>query len=86
MDSLDRFRRKVSVLQQALNGLELILEKDLSLFDPIITDGVKNGRIQKFEYCTELLWKTIKRYLLVVHGIETVFLVNIVMVSSAPPL
>ena len=57
---------------QALNGLELLLQKDLSLCDPVITDGVRNGRVQKFEYCTELLWKTIKRFLLVVHGIETV--------------
>lgn len=72
MEPVDIFRRKVLVLVKALNGLDLLLHKDLSLFDSIITDGVKNGRIQKFEYCTELLWKTIKRFLLVVHGIETV--------------
>lgn len=72
MEPIDIFRRKVTVLQQALTGLELLLQKDLSLFDAVVTDGVKNGQVQKFEYCTELLWKTIKRYLLTVHGIESV--------------
>jgi nucleotidyltransferase substrate binding protein (TIGR01987 family) len=75
MDSmvlLDLLRRKIAVFLQALNGLEMLLQKDLSLFDPVVTDGVKNGRIQKFEYCTELLWKTVRRFLLTVHGIETV--------------
>jgi nucleotidyltransferase substrate binding protein (TIGR01987 family) len=72
MDTADLSNRKISVLMQALNGLEMLLQKDLSLFDPVITDGVKNGSIQKFEYCTELLWKTIKRFLLTVHGIETI--------------
>jgi len=72
MEPIELFHGKVAVLQQALNGLELLLHEDLSLFGPVVTDGVKNGRIQKFEYCTELLWKTIKRFLLIVHGIETV--------------
>jgi len=27
------------------------------------TDWIKNGQIQKFEFCTELFWKTAKIYL-----------------------
>lgn len=43
---------------------------DISNLDEVIRDGVKNEQIQKFEYCAELMRKTLKLYLTEVKGIE----------------
>ncbi|MBS1749096.1 MAG: nucleotidyltransferase substrate binding protein [Bacteroidetes bacterium] len=39
------------------------MEKDYSELDAAGVDLIKNGRIQKFEYTTELVWKTSKLFL-----------------------
>jgi nucleotidyltransferase substrate binding protein (TIGR01987 family) len=36
-----------------------------------IVDSVKSGRAQKFEICTELLWKVLKSYLWEKNGIDS---------------
>lgn len=53
----------LSEFERALNGLIQALETDLSLFSDHIPDLLKNGQIQKFEYCIELAWKLGKRIL-----------------------
>jgi len=34
----------------------------------VLADGIKNGRIQKFEYCAELLWKMVRDFLMLNEG------------------
>ena len=70
MEQNRTFEKKLAVFEQALLGFRLLLDADLSGLSPVICDGVKNGQIQKFEYCSELLWKTIRTYLVEVEGLE----------------
>ena len=49
----DNFRRAYALL---LEALDLLAEEKLDQLG-------KEGMIQRFEYCTELAWKTIKDYL-----------------------
>ena len=51
------------------------LEQALSQFDKALQQPRENelavdGSIQRFEFCCELLWKTLKKYLLSAEGIE----------------
>lgn len=71
MEQRELFQIKYQSFIKALQGFEDTLNIDLFGFEEKIQDAVKNGRIQKFEYCSELTWKIIKRYLQLVHGIET---------------
>ncbi|GAB4222288.1 MAG: hypothetical protein Kow009_14010 [Spirochaetales bacterium] len=57
-------------LTQAVKDFTGSLEIDLSCLDARTADAVKNGHIQKFEFCIELLWKTIKAFLYEIHGFD----------------
>ena len=65
-----RLSYKIVQLEDALDNFEQSLAIDTEALDDILVDSVKSGRIQKFEFCLELLWKTIKVYLLEVNGID----------------
>ncbi len=56
---------KLSEFKQALTTLNEVLTKDF-LNDIIIRDAA----IQRFEYCYELCWKTLKTWLFTLHGQE----------------
>lgn len=62
---------RLNRLRQALRGLEELLAVDLAPFDGAVLDGLRNGQIQKFEYCAELTWKLVKRFLAEAHAVET---------------
>ena len=62
---------KIIVLEQAVSSFEKTLSLDSTKFQSIVSDAIDNGKIQKFEYCTELLWKVVKRHLFVMHGIDS---------------
>ena len=66
------FTERFSDFSKSLNSLAEVLKLDLSKFNEIELDLVKNGQIQKFEYSSELCWKIIKAFLSEQHGIETV--------------
>lgn len=51
-------------VQRALEGFAALLDVPLSAYDDVVRDGIQNGQIQKFEYCTELFWKYLRSYLL----------------------
>ena len=70
MESTETYQAKLEVVRKAIISFGKLLAVDLSLFREVIADGIKNGQIQKFEYCTELLWKQIKRFLLERDGID----------------
>ncbi len=57
-------------LERAIKDFQGSLEIDLSKLDTRTVDAVKNGHIQKFEFCIELLWKTLKVFLWEIHGFD----------------
>lgn len=61
---------KLAAFSNAVISFEEILEINSADFDDKVADAIDNGKIQKFEYCTELGWKIIKRFLIDVHGID----------------
>ncbi|MDR3628044.1 MAG: HI0074 family nucleotidyltransferase substrate-binding subunit [Ignavibacteriaceae bacterium] len=70
MEQRNRFQHKLNSLSKAVAGFEESLNINLSGYSKEVSDAIKNGRIQKFEYSSELIWKTIKDYLNVNHGID----------------
>lgn len=70
MEQRERFQLKLKTLSKAISGFEASLKIDISNFDNDVADVIKNGRIQKFEYSSELVWKTIKEFLSFVHSID----------------
>jgi len=58
-------------IRQSLHNLEKALTRlKEALAEPIDNEIVIDGTIQRFEFCIELFWKTLKR-LLSFEGIET---------------
>ena len=57
---MDKFVEKYGKLEQAAARLE----EALSEYDAAQSDIVRDGVIQRFEFCTELAWKTLREYLL----------------------
>ena len=65
-----RLKYKTEQYKKALDGFIDSLKIDLKELPENIADTVKSGQVQKFEISTELLWKTLKIFLLQVHGIR----------------
>ena len=63
MEQKEYYDSRLMALQKAIKGLSESLELHAENFDPILSDLIKCGHVQKFEYCAELLWKTIKLWL-----------------------
>jgi hypothetical protein len=63
MELNERYSSICALLNKAVFDFELSLEADFSKYNTLETDWIKNGQIQKFEFCTELFWKTAKIYL-----------------------
>lgn len=57
---MDRTREKLAKLADAIARLEESLQE----YDHRPSDVVRDGVIQRFEFCTELAWKTFREYLL----------------------
>ena len=70
MEQSPKFKYKLEVYEKALKGFDTSLNIDFKLLSEEIIDAIINGRIQKFEYCTELTWKIIKNYLYIYHNID----------------
>lgn len=66
-----RLNYKLTQLQDALDNFEKSLSIDLNSLDETLVDSIKSGRIQKFEFCVELMWKTLKVYLWEINGIDS---------------
>ena len=64
MEQTGLHKAKVDKFKKALSGFSLLFEKDLMLFDPVINDVIMNGQLQKFEYCSELMWKALRSHLI----------------------
>lgn len=57
---MDKFQEKYRKLTQAVDRLE----ESLADYEKYPIDSVRDGGIQRFEFCTELAWKTLREYLL----------------------
>lgn len=68
---MEKLKLKLKVYSEALKSFKDLLTASIDALDPVLIDGIKNGRIQKFEYTTELTWKLVKRFLYIVDGVET---------------
>lgn len=60
MEFAERYRTGLTEFEKAFKGFEQGLSIDLSQYPAIEADYIRNGWIQKFEYCTELAWKLAK--------------------------
>lgn len=65
-----RLEFKVIQFQNAVENFNTSLELDTEGFSEVLLDTVKSGIVQKFEVCSELLWKTLKIYLYEINGID----------------
>ena len=63
--SSDKYNRNLKSLEKALLQLSDALEQSES---PIVRDAC----LQRFEFCYELLWKTLKVFLEDIHGVRAV--------------
>lgn len=70
MEQKQKFQLKLNTFKKAVLGFSNSLKIDVSSFGDIVKDAIKNGRIQKFEYTTEMAWKLIKKYLYIYHNID----------------
>ena len=72
MESANGYEKKLDALEQALTSLKKSMAIDASRFGAIEADTIQSGQVQKFEICVELFWKTTKKYLYDIHGIEAI--------------
>ena len=70
MEFTEKYKLKLVSLKAALADFEAAMALDTSRYSLDVADLLKNGQIQKFEVCTDLLWKTIRLYLYEKDGIE----------------
>ena len=70
MEKSTKLKVKLDNFKRALDSFEKLMRKDLSLFDEVVSDGLMNGRIQKFEICSDLCWKLVKIFLETVDGVS----------------
>lgn len=70
MEQTERFENKLENFRKAVKNFENSLSLNLNEFEEIEFDTIKSGQIQKFEFCVELCWKTIKEFLNEKHGID----------------
>lgn len=70
MEQTGKYNDKLDSLKAAIEDFDKSMKIDLSGANEIVKDAIENGQIQKFEFTTELLWKTLRAYLLDIHGIE----------------
>ncbi len=69
MELSEKYKIELANLQKAVSSFESALNASFENLDSIGDDLIKNGRIQKFEYCAELAWKISKMRLELFEGI-----------------
>lgn len=66
-----RLKVKITQFEDAVSNFGESLSIELKDYSDIVVDSIKSGRVQKFEFCVELLWKTLKVFLLEINGIDS---------------
>ena len=71
MESARRFRYKYLQFKDAIANFKQAMAINLKeQQDLTVIDSIRNGQIQKFEFCLELTWKLIKLYLQAYHALD----------------
>lgn len=65
-----RLEKQIKELQNAIKNFTDSLSINCNQYDSIAQDAIKSGQVQKFEFCVELYWKTLKRYIQDTHGFD----------------
>ena len=60
--------KQIKELQNAIKNFTDSLSLNCNQYDIIAQDTIKSGQVQKFEFCVELYWKTLKRFIQDTHG------------------
>ena len=60
VELMDKLHEKYNYLKEAVKRLREALDD----YKKYPLDSVRDGAIQRFEFCTELAWKTMREYLL----------------------
>ena len=72
MEPADTLAARLTDLLSSLNTFERSLQLKMAKYQGVELDTIKNGQIQKLEYCIGLCWKTIKVFLNTMHGVDAV--------------
>lgn len=72
MEQTRAYENKVKTLKQTLSTFKQALGIKMAGAEATLEDTIKSGQAQKFEVCVELFWKTIKKFMYEIHGIEAV--------------
>jgi nucleotidyltransferase substrate binding protein (TIGR01987 family) len=70
MESTELYHLRLKTLQSTIKGFEASMNQNTDRMDPVLKDLVRNGQLQKFEYCSELLWKMMKHYLFIFEALD----------------
>ena len=66
----ERLNLRLKEFERALEDFSKALSIQPELFPDLVADTLKSGWIQKFEFTTELMWKTLKDYCFVKLGLD----------------
>lgn len=72
MEPADTLAARLTDFLSSLDTFERSLQLKMAKYQGVELDTIKNGQIQKLEYCIELCWKTIKVFLNTIHGVDAV--------------
>lgn len=72
MEPADTLAARLTDFLSSLDTFERSLQLKMAKYQGVELDTIKNGQIQKLEYCIELCWKTIKVFLTTIHGVDAV--------------
>ena len=72
MELSEKYKLELSNFQKAVNSFEAAMDATFENLNSIGEDLIKNGKIQKFEYCAELAWKISKMHVELFHGVISV--------------
>ena len=60
---MNKFENKFENFKKAVKKLEEISQQT-AIFDKVMQDIIRDSSIQRFEFCYELAWKTLKEYMI----------------------
>jgi hypothetical protein len=66
----ERLNLRLGEFEHALEDFSKALSIQPELFPELVADTLKSGWIQKFEFTTELMWKTLKDYCFIKLGLD----------------
>lgn len=69
MELSEKYILELNNFHKAVNSFEAAMDATFENLNSIGEDLIKNGKIQKFEYCAELAWKISKIHVELFHGV-----------------